>query len=330
MPVEVRIPQSGGRNSQGYTKLIERVDASRHDAFAFSGRFLKPGSLVDESAIRPPGWPDPPLLLEYVPPEGKAHGWRAHEQAAEHILWAWVSKTSAWRELGRATAAGGDNSWVQVLKPLALAHIAPPPLVWRRTLAEARERIVAAVDAELEAVEGGLGHRSALLSIVHDVIASRAALFADPVSGGSFFQGQSVGKNTDRQNTTSITDFSLLSLPYIPARNTQPTGGKPPSGVWVSDLDSPSGLGELLAKRQVESQKELAKGSEFQVESPPVASTKITAAEREVMRKLGSIGGKKGSASLTPEQRRERALRANAARLAKRAALALQAEKPSA
>lgn len=210
--MSVRIPQSGGRNSKGFCKLIERVDPRRADAFGFSGRFLKPGSLVDEIDIKPPGWPDPPLLLEFVPAEGARAGWLRHQAADTWILWTWRSKVGDWDELGRATGNGGD--WVQVLRPLALAHLAPPPLTWRRTLSEARARIEAAVDAELDAVEPGV--RAALLSVVHDVIAARAS-FLDPPAPSS---GGSVGPEESRPTDKStVIQFSLLSLPYMHAGN---------------------------------------------------------------------------------------------------------------
>lgn len=309
----IRIPRSGGRDSKGFTKLLSRVNARRADAFGFEGRFLRPGDLIEESDLMPPGWPNPPLVLEYVPAEGARHGWARHEKEDTWLLWTWTPKTE-WREIGRAAAAGAE--WVQVLRPLALAHLAPPPLQWRRTIAEARERIIAAIDAELEAVEAG--HRPALLSVVHDVIASRAA-FLPSFAADQASPGGSVGSEESRPTDKStVVDFSLLSLPYMQAGKPQSTVANSPSALGESGPDSPSTLGELAANWEAHRKNPLAKCSEPEVDYPTVASTKLTAAERAVWLKITSRGGKNSAAKLTPEQRSERARKAAAARYAKR------------
>lgn len=49
---------------------------------------------------------------------------------------------------------------------------------------------------------------------------------------------------------------------------------------------------------------------------------RLTESERDLLRKLGSIGGKKSANSKTPGQRKALARKANKARLTKRAAAA--------
>jgi len=306
--MQIRLPRSGGRQSRGFCKLIEKVLANRGDAFAWEGRFFRPGDLVDEQQMRLPGWPDRPLLLEYVPAVGAPSGWRRHRYPDTWILWTWSG--GSWRELGRADALGGDGA--STLKSLALAHLAPPPLAWRRTLTEARERIVAAVDAELEAVEEG--RKAALLSVVHDVIASRAV-----------FLSESVGKEHRHTDKSTVVGFSLLSLPYMPAENRQSAGGQATSPVGPSEWNSTSPLAEFDAKATGSEKKTLAQRQEFEVESEAVNDLRLTKADRAAFRKAGSIGGKKVAAKMTPEQRIERAKRAGRARWAKRASAAAAA-----
>lgn len=304
--------------SNGYCKLIESVDPRGLDAFSWHGRFLRPGDLIDERDLNPPGYPAQPLLLEFAPAEGAASGWRRHQAGDEWILWAWRARTGQWEKLGSTTATGSE--WANVLRPIALAHLEPPPAVWRRTLTEARQRITAAIDAEIDAVEPL--YRPALLSIVHDLCARRACSLPDPAENS---EGRSVGKNVPTDLHSTIVDFSLLSLPYMQARLPQWSGAVSPSGVGDSFSDSPSGLGELDAKGSAISdanpENSLANRNALSIESDSVPKTTTkppSMAERKsAAALLGGIGGRKASQNLTAEQRTQRARIAAAARWAK-------------
>jgi hypothetical protein len=314
MPEVVRIPRTGGRTSHGYCKLIEKINSEIRTAFAFTGRFMMPGSLVPQSDIRPPGWPDPPLLLEYVPPEGRARGWRAHDQAAEHILWTWRGQTNEWAEIGRASAVGSDNTWVCVLKPLAIASLAPARE--HRTLQDALDRIATVIDTEIVAVEDG--QRLSLLSEVHDLFARRASFW--PGSERSEI-GQSVGKNIDIPTKPSVVEFSLLSLPYMRGRNTQWSGSNTPSGVGESRADTPSGVGEsrvdltVTQKKVVAiNEKRLASGVALRVDYEPVVDLVLNERDRKGNLKQLLIASRMAALKMTPEQKKARAQKAAAAR----------------
>jgi hypothetical protein len=165
----VRLPCTGRRNYQSYSKLLKRVDPQATSGFDFEGQMLRSGTVVTDAQLRPSDeWPAMPVLLEFVMvmvEQGKLGRKRAEQQ---YVLWRFDGYV--WIELGRAQSPSWQ--WAIDLRELAVRALAQGPEVMP-DLAAVQARIAAAIARELEGLEGEL--QSRVLGIVHDQIACRVA-----------------------------------------------------------------------------------------------------------------------------------------------------------
>jgi hypothetical protein len=164
--VRIRIPSSAPRKSPvAYAKLLRRVRVPARSGFDVEGEFLKPGTLVDERALRPsPAWPATPLLVECA---GIARpGRKGNPSEYLYILWLYDVGRHEWIELARARSATWD--WVVDLAPIAARSINGT-----RTTADlhrVEKRIFNFLQAELDGVPEC--DRTRVASVVHDALAA--------------------------------------------------------------------------------------------------------------------------------------------------------------
>jgi hypothetical protein len=161
----VTLPRSSTRNCpQAFAKLLSRVEV-RAGRGVFHGTLMRPGSVVEESKLRPsPEYPRVPVLLECA----GVFGGRGHHRG--ECLWVlWRLDGASWDELGRAKAE--DWRWQEVLQPLASAAVdaerpAPVPV----DISGICDRVLAFVDAELRPLQE-CDRIRALSTMEHDLCA---------------------------------------------------------------------------------------------------------------------------------------------------------------
>jgi hypothetical protein len=180
----VRIPLTATKRSQHtYAKLLSRVDPRSCSAFAWQGRFLRPGSTVPEAELWPDGtFPRVPLVVEFCGALKPAKGWNRHQSDETAVLWAYEKAQGEFLEIGRVAAPTG--LWMRSLEPLVrdamareLGELNQPDLEVIRT------RITRVLAAELDLVAAA--DRSRLLTLVHDELAWRIVEWGDyPTTSG--------------------------------------------------------------------------------------------------------------------------------------------------
>jgi len=172
----VKIPRSGARNATPvFAKLLQRVTAKPECGFDFAGTFLKPGGAVEASALRPPGFPTVPLLLECA----GVYGGKGHVRGeALYILWRLDGAN--WVELARAKSQAWE--WSLDLGPIAkraLEESSTRTLCVEvlPSLAHIEKRLQAALDRVLTP----LAHRDQrrVLAVIHDTLATRFCACAE-------------------------------------------------------------------------------------------------------------------------------------------------------
>jgi len=170
----VRIPRSRlTRRDTTYAKLLLRVYPRRTMANAFEGVLLKPGSLIDETALWPePEYPSTPLLLEYA---GNDHTGRGHRRSNDiYLLWKY-DRERGWVELVRCTSQGAD--WIEHMKAIALLELRRdivPADAW--SAASISALVLAALDKHLELLDPLERHLA--MSFVYQEFSARALAFA--------------------------------------------------------------------------------------------------------------------------------------------------------
>lgn len=185
----VTIPRSSPRScKESYAKILSRVDPHADHAFGFEGKVVRPGSVVTDAYLWPrEDSPRTPIVLECasVPAQGK----RGHNRREWlYILWRYSPDGDEWTEIGRSFSVAWE--WACELRPLAVRAIreATPGLQIVPNFAEVQTRIRAALDQELEGLEGR--QQWQVLGIVHDLLACRVAeAGCNRVTAGSMMHG---------------------------------------------------------------------------------------------------------------------------------------------
>lgn len=150
--MEVRIPRTAtDRREITHARLLRRTPQrywfSRFDRSVY----LKPGSLVDESELRPtPDFPKVPLVLEYA---GRERGLGPNRRGKEiHVLWRYDPATHDWAEIARVLSEGPE--WFYRLQPIIRRELMTH--VQATCVAEARavtDRVLELLDGELSVLE---------------------------------------------------------------------------------------------------------------------------------------------------------------------------------
>jgi hypothetical protein len=171
----VRIPRTGPRNGTPiFAKLLKRVSSKPDCGYDFQGTFLKPGASVEASALRPPGYPVTPLLLE----ASGIYGGKGHHRGESHyILWRLDGFT--WIELARAKSQAWE--WTLDLGPIAQRLIEESSRTLcvevLPSLVHIEKRIQTAIDRVLTPLARRDQRR--VLSVIHDTLATRFCAVAD-------------------------------------------------------------------------------------------------------------------------------------------------------
>jgi hypothetical protein len=170
----IRIPRTcPHRRDMTYAKLLLRVYPHR-SWNAFDGSPVKPGALVDESALWPTAeYPETPLLLEYA---GNDHSGRGHNRSLDiYLLWRYDRAQARWTELMRCKSQGLE--WIESMKPVALqelARTAPAPDPW--TADRVSILVLSLLDIELEKL--GPAERHLAMSFVYQEFSARVLAYA--------------------------------------------------------------------------------------------------------------------------------------------------------
>jgi len=171
----VKIPRSGARNgTPTFAKLLRHVTAKPECGFDFTGTFFAPGRAVDASALRPPGYPDVPLLLEAA----GVFGGKGHVRGeALYILWRLDGAN--WVELARAKSQAWE--WSLDLGPIAKRALEESTRTLcvevLPSLAHIEKRLQAALDRVLTPLARRDQRR--VLAVIHDTLATRFCACAE-------------------------------------------------------------------------------------------------------------------------------------------------------
>jgi hypothetical protein len=165
----VRIPNSAiSRHGFAYAKLLWRVHPDRGTANAFEGPLLKPGALVDSSALWPDGsYPTKPLLLENAGSDATGRGHNRSKQV--YILWRYEPERSVWVEVVRTLTEGLE--WVSSLVPVALREIGGAPAPDPDLARNVSRFFLSQLDKELGELPAGDRHLT--LSLLYEQVAAR-------------------------------------------------------------------------------------------------------------------------------------------------------------
>jgi hypothetical protein len=116
----------------------------------FEGRRLRPGSNLPESELWDTlGRSCAPLLLEYAGSDRSGHGHKRSQHL--YILWSYDPERHDWLELARTSAEGVE--WVDVLRPVALRHLAGSAPKGGAATAGATSRVLTVLETELETLD---------------------------------------------------------------------------------------------------------------------------------------------------------------------------------
>jgi hypothetical protein len=162
----IRIPRTCQfRREPTYAMLIRRVN--RRKVIAFEGRYFRTGVTVDERELRPTlEWPEIPLLIEYA---GSDRTGRGHRRSRDiHVLWKF--EIGQWVELARVSSQGPE--WVHHLKPIVLRELRVAPVNYIALATDATGRVLALLDAELDAMDEDEG-RERIMFLLYDRFTAR-------------------------------------------------------------------------------------------------------------------------------------------------------------
>jgi hypothetical protein len=170
--VSIWIPRtSDSRGEFTYARVLWRVHPDRTMANAFEGVLLKPGSVVEDSALWPDArYPARPLLLEFA---GSDRTGRGHNRSNQiYILWRFEPDQWQWVEIARVFTQGAE--WVPMLLPLALRELggvmpAPDPAA----ALDSMKRFLAQLDDELRQV--GSQERAIAIGFMYEQLGARLA-----------------------------------------------------------------------------------------------------------------------------------------------------------
>jgi hypothetical protein len=167
------IPRTASRRTERTYALLILRPAPR--LRIFEGTFLKTGSMVEETALRPsPHYPEIPLVLEFAGTDGSGRG---HNRSRDiHVLWRYVA--GEWEEIARTLSEGSE--WFDHLAPIVRRELVRPAVDHVAEARAAAGRLAALIDGELSglAEEG----RERALAFLYDQVASR---FAESVSAAA-------------------------------------------------------------------------------------------------------------------------------------------------
>ncbi len=168
--MDCRIPRTATRRRAiTYTKLLDRVDPRARDGFGFEGRFLAPGSHIDDSELNIAKGRNA-ILLECTDIEGE---WNvAHKRASWikcYILWRWDTATLVWIEIARCQSNAGE--WAEVLREPARIALGRESWSVVPSVALVSERIRLLLENELSGLEPG--QEGLVLAELHDQLAVR-------------------------------------------------------------------------------------------------------------------------------------------------------------
>jgi hypothetical protein len=138
---------------------------------AFEGSYLKPGSCVEVSSLRPSeDYPEKPLLLEFA---GSDHTGRGHNRSNQiHVLWRF--RGGQWVEIVRTLSQGAE--WIHTIRAVALREIGGPPPPDPEMAAGVVERFLSDIDRELG--ELGAGDRAIALNLFFEQLAARLVQYS--------------------------------------------------------------------------------------------------------------------------------------------------------
>lgn len=168
------IPRScSSRRALTFARLLLRV-YPRRDFNAFEGMLLKPGAVIEESALWPTEeYPRTPLLLEYA---GNDCSGRGHNRSNDiYILWRYCRAAGKWNEIARCVSQGAE--WMHHMKAIAIAElgregVAADP----RQAATVSGRVLGMLDAELERMD--TLERHLVMSFVLQEFSARAVAYS--------------------------------------------------------------------------------------------------------------------------------------------------------
>lgn len=168
----VLIPHNAvSRRELTYAKLLRRVHPDRTMPNAFEGTYLKPGSRVEISALRPSDdYPETPLLLELA---GSDHTGRGHHRSNQiYILWRF--RRGEWVEVVRTLSKGAE--WIPTIRAVALRELGGPPPADPELAAGAVERFLQRLDRELG--ELSAADRGIALNLFFEQVAARMVQYS--------------------------------------------------------------------------------------------------------------------------------------------------------
>ncbi len=179
MEHRIRIPRSGTRNgTPAFAKLLRSVAAKPECGFDFDGTFLKPGAAVDALALRPPGYPEEPLLLECSGIYGGSSGRGPRVLGQAHYI-LWRLDGSAWVEIARAKSQAWE--WSLDLGPVAQRALAESTRSLCVEVLPSLAHIEKRIQASLDRVLAPLARRDQrrVLAVIHDALATRFCACAE-------------------------------------------------------------------------------------------------------------------------------------------------------
>ncbi len=161
------IPRSAvSRGAPTYALLLRRVHPYRTNARSFEGTYLKCGSRVERSQLRPdPSYPETPVLLELA--GNDRTGWGHNRSSQIHILWR--LEDDGWLEVARTISKGAD--WVEQLRPLAMREVGGPPAADQKLAFQTANVLVSRLDEDFRNLSNA--DRQIALSLVYEQIAAR-------------------------------------------------------------------------------------------------------------------------------------------------------------
>lgn len=175
--LRVAIPRTCPRRQDlTYARLLLRVYPLRTMANAFEGVLLKPGAMVDESALWPsPEYPEIPILLEYA---GSDRTGRGHNRSNDvYLLWRYDRARGAWVEIARSVSRGAE--WIERIKAVALLELGLPVLpadpADTASAAGITDRVLGLLDRELERLCPQ--DRHLVMNFVYQEFSARAAAY---------------------------------------------------------------------------------------------------------------------------------------------------------
>jgi hypothetical protein len=166
--LEVRIPHSAVARREPTWALVVRGVRSSRGLAVFDGAWLRTGSTVQESELRPsPDYPDIPLLIEFA---GSDRTGRGHARSQDiHILWRYDPRRRAWTEIIRTLSEGGE--WTADIACAVRRELARPAAGGVENARRTAQKVIEVLDTELGVLDTDA--RTRALSFLYDQFAAR-------------------------------------------------------------------------------------------------------------------------------------------------------------